>query len=153
MLKVCKKCQETKALKEFYKERGTKDGHRNECKKCRDMYRESHRDKNRAEYNAWHVKYMKEHPLSIKQKNQNALRVLRWRYGLSIEDYEKMLRDQNGHCALCTKTKSLKGQKLAVDHCHKSKKIRGLLCGGCNRDIAILDNPEKLAKALAYLQL
>lgn len=65
-------------------------------------------------------------------------------YGISPERYDQMLAEQNGVCALCLGVGN-SGRRLSVDHCHKTGKIRGLLCnlcnmflGGCKDDVAIL---------------
>lgn len=58
-----------------------------------------------------------------------------WRkkYGLTVERYNEMLAAQGGACAICKSTKAgSKGQMFAVDHCHDSGRVRGLLCIACN---------------------
>ncbi len=71
-------------------------------------------------------------------------------YGISIEDYSKRLKKQRGVCAIC-KESPLKN--LCVDHDHKTKKIRGLLCGKCNKGLGLLgDSLESLKKVLTYLE-
>lgn len=78
-------------------------------------------------------------------------------FNLSVEDYLKMLNDQNGVCAICKKseiyyTKTGKLKDLAVDHCHVSGKVRGLLCSSCNNGLGCFkDNLELLDKAKEYL--
>lgn len=73
------------------------------------------------------------------------------RYGISLAEYEELLSTQNGGCAVC-------GQKdewfnLAVDHCHGTNRVRGLLCSQCNRGIGLFrDKPELLEKAAEYLR-
>lgn len=52
------------------------------------------------------------------------------RYGLTVEDYEKLLKAQGGVCAICGRPP--KKQRLAVDHDHLTKRVRGLLCAFCN---------------------
>lgn len=56
-------------------------------------------------------------------------------YGISIFDYNKMLKDQNGVCKICNKEEVLYNRTLAVDHCHTTGKIRGLLCMDCNKHL------------------
>lgn len=63
---------------------------------------------------------------------------LRTKYGLSIEDYEKLLASQHGACAICTAVPSSK-RRLAVDHCHATGKIRGLLCHTCNNLLGVFE--------------
>lgn len=79
-------------------------------------------------------------------------------YGITREDYNKILLIQNGSCAICNekeksfdpKTGTVK--KLAVDHCHNSNKIRGLLCWRCNVTLGkINDNVSLLQKMIDYL--
>jgi hypothetical protein len=75
---------------------------------------------------------------------------LKSRYGITPEDYDQMLKEQNGVCAIC---KVRKKEKLHIDHDHKTGRVRGLLCGACNRALGLLkDNTDFLNKAIEYLQ-
>lgn len=76
------------------------------------------------------------------------------KYGITEDDYNSMLKDQNGKCAICeTTTPTGKWKRFAVDHCHITGIVRGLLCNECNRGMGLLkDNPELLLKAANYLQ-
>jgi Recombination endonuclease VII len=69
-------------------------------------------------------------------------------YELSPEEYNQMLENQEGTCAICqevTKT-------LNIDHCHITGKVRGILCGNCNRALGLFkDSPNTLGNAIAYL--
>lgn len=62
---------------------------------------------------------------------------LRSKYNLTLADYEAMHRSQGGLCAICrgpeTATRNGIVKNLAVDHCHATGKIRGLLCQHCNQ--------------------
>ena len=72
-------------------------------------------------------------------------------YGITLEDYDTMLEVQNGCCAIC-KTDDVKG-RFAIDHCHTTGKVRGLLCFDCNTGIGKLkDDPSLLLSAYEYLQ-
>lgn len=74
------------------------------------------------------------------------------RYGLTVEDYDEMLRQQEGACAICKEPPS-EGWKLAVDHDHKTGKVRGLLCLGCNVTVGYLEeNPIRIQGCQAYLE-
>lgn len=55
---------------------------------------------------------------------------LRRRYGVSLEEYERMFKAANGKCEICGAIDPPRG--LFVDHCHNTLKVRGLLCGACN---------------------
>ncbi len=72
-------------------------------------------------------------------------------YGLSPEAYATLYKTQNGLCSICEKApKDCKS--LDVDHCHITKKVRGLLCNACNQGLGFFkDNPSLLQKAISYL--
>lgn len=75
--------------------------------------------------------------------------LLKREYGLTPEEYECLYQQQDGACAICGK----QGDLLCVDHCHDSKKIRGLLCRNCNHGIGqFKDDAGLLEKAIAYLK-
>jgi hypothetical protein len=75
---------------------------------------------------------------------------LKQTYGLSTADYNAMLRQQNGACAICRQKSA---ERLCVDHCHKTRRVRGLLCRKCNTGLGCYgDDPERIAAAIAYLQ-
>lgn len=72
-------------------------------------------------------------------------------YGLTPAEYDAMLELQDGVCAICRNECST-GQSLAVDHCHETGRVRGLLCKACNRGIGLLgDDPERVVAAAVYL--
>lgn len=76
------------------------------------------------------------------------------KYGLSLDDYDKLLIKQNGVCAICKHKETKKGiDFLPVDHNHKTGKVRGLLCNACNWGIGHLkDDIEILENAIKYLK-
>lgn len=77
---------------------------------------------------------------------------LKHRYGLSVFDYNEMLRQQNMRCGICGIHHLLDNARLNVDHCHDTNTVRGLLCGTCNVGLGMfLDSEELLEKAKEYL--
>lgn len=74
-------------------------------------------------------------------------------YGITLEDYDDMLLDQKGVCAICG-TDDPKGKgRFHVDHCHTTGKVRGLLCHHCNVGLGHFeDNIERLLDAIEYLR-
>lgn len=77
-------------------------------------------------------------------------------YGITTERYAEMLAEQQGLCAICRRPESAKRRgrvkPLAVDHCHDSSHVRGLLCGRCNAAIGLLqDDVKVLQQAIEYL--
>ena len=106
--------------------------------------------KDPKKYEDSRLKWGKENPEKRKRVNKNS--VLKCRYGISIEEYEKILEEQNGVCAICESKCTVKNC-LAVDHCHKTKKVRGLLCQACNTTLGKMkESPELLRKAAIYLE-
>lgn len=74
------------------------------------------------------------------------------RYGLTKEEYKTLFNKQKGLCFICKK-KCCSGQNLSVDHCHKTQKVRGLLCKKCNTALGMLDdNVEYFETAILYLK-
>lgn len=79
---------------------------------------------------------------------------LQKQFGITIAEYERMLSDQGGGCAICSAKfgTAKRGDRLAVYHCHVSGKIRGLLCSNCNQGIGkFQDDPRLLERAIRYL--
>ena len=75
-------------------------------------------------------------------------------YGMTLEQYDKLLATQNGGCAVCgtKEAKTKRNGRFCIDHDHKTGEIRGLLCAPCNRGIGLLgDDPERLKAASDYL--
>ena len=74
-------------------------------------------------------------------------------YDITIEDYNRMFEEQNGVCWICGNVETTNGGTLHIDHNKESGKIRGLLCGKCNRAIGCLNHsPELLQRAIEYLE-
>lgn len=83
---------------------------------------------------------------------RNAERRLSQLYGLTLQDYERMILEQNGLCGICNKPPS-PGKPLAVDHDHQTGCVRALLCTTCNLRLGVLENAEWTALARPYLEL
>lgn len=104
------------------------------------------------EYNKkYGKKYRQKHPEMMKRYHLKAS------YGMTLEQYKDLFESQSGVCAICNEpeTSRYKGKirNLAVDHCHKTGIVRGLLCNKCNVGIGNLnDNIELLEKAIKYLK-
>jgi len=77
-------------------------------------------------------------------------RLLERKYGLTIEKYEAQVKAQDGKCSICGR---IPEKRLAVDHCHISGRIRGLLCYACNSAIGLMgDDPDMIRRASAYVE-
>lgn len=74
------------------------------------------------------------------------------KFDISIEEYNKLLIQQDYCCAICVRNQNEFSRALAVDHCHKTGKIRGLLCVHCNTSLGgFKDSIELLDRAKEYL--
>lgn len=82
--------------------------------------------------------------------------ILKKRYGITPEDYDRMLAEQGGRCAVCrtNKPRNGRGDKVFdVDHDHATGKVRGLLCRKCNVTTGVLEkNRQLIAKIETYLK-
>ena len=135
MLKVCNKCGEEfpSTLKYFFKNKG---GLNSQCKDCRNKHQKEWRGKNKE-----------------RCKEYNKKRRLKINFNMSLEAYNNLLEKQNHCCAICKKHENDNKRDLAVDHNHKTGKVRGLLCINCNRLIGYSkDNIETLENAIRYLK-
>lgn len=83
---------------------------------------------------------------------------LKRHYGIGLEEYEAMAAAQEGRCAICgnpedTKDKDGGPRSMPVDHCHKTGKVRALLCTHCNRGLGLFgEDAARLKKAIDYLE-
>lgn len=114
-------------------------------------------------YSAKHAEHKAAVAREWRKKNPDRVRALRlWKaFRITPEDYDSMLKEQGGFCAICRFPERVKDQAMAVDHDHKccdgyrscGNCIRGLLCGRCNSMIGLgQDNPETLENAARYLR-
>lgn len=96
-----------------------------------------------------------------RKKNPSKMKAidLKKRFGISLEQYNTMLAEQAGVCKICSLPetaldhRTLKPRNMAVDHCHKTNRIRGLLCSDCNMAIGLLKEDLSLfQKASKYLE-
>src|SRR5271156_5229416 len=134
-MKKCTKCHEIKDLSNYYKHNTNKDGHFSSCRECNRIRLTNYR------------KYYYGTESSKNWRNKNKVKITNDRmkkdYGITLEEYDKMLKDQNNLCLICENPETSinpynkKIVRLSIDHCHKTGKIRGLLCGNCNRLIGL----------------
>lgn len=163
--KVCAKCKVGKNFIEFYKNRSTADGYQAYCKPCKNLIDKKPRTdeiraKDRERYKrriATPEGKAKLFAASTRYKQTEHGKLAAWTrylqraYSIDSTTYMQLLELQNGRCAICRIKPT--HQRLHVDHHHKSKKIRGLLCGKCNQAIGLLnENLELFEAAKKYLE-
>ncbi len=75
-------------------------------------------------------------------------------YGITLQEYNKLLGEQGGSCACCGRDTPGRKGRFLVDHCHTTNKVRGLLCFHCNIAIGqFSDDVSVLQKAIDYLSV
>jgi len=129
------------------------------------MTKEEKRELNRIKNIKWRrenkEKYLK---CAAQYRKNNRKKIqdykLNTRYGISAERYLELYQIQNGKCAICNNSESALHNStkqiitLAVDHCHETKKVRGLLCQDCNRGLGNFhDDILRLEKTIKYLKI
>lgn len=113
---------------------------------------EEKRLKKNADLRRWREKQKAQNPEKFKRDSkQHQLRI---KYKITLEEFDKLCEQQGGLCGICGREgNSTKSRLLAVDHCHATGKIRGLLCNNCNTAIGLLNEDENLfSLAVKYLQ-
>ena len=136
-MKICKRCKIEKEDSFFNKERKGSEKLQSYCKQCMTEYNRERTKNNPGIGTDRHYRRV---------------------FGISLEDVKQLLKKQDSKCLLCNKQLSLlKGRGFLniahVDHCHKTGKIRGILCGSCNTSLGKLgDSIEAIEKVLKYLK-
>ena len=130
-MKYCKKCGDEKEIVNG----------KIKCRHCRWLYEQDYRENNKEK-------------LAVRKRVRYEPKY----YGFTIDEYNTLLQLQNEVCAICCKKETRVNKngvfyKLAVDHDHKTGKIRGLLCSECNKGLGFFrDDIQNLIGALKYLE-
>ena len=114
-----------------------------------EKYNKDHKEDRESYYRTYYINKSDE----CKERSREAGYLNK--YGITIEDFNKMLIEQDKKCLICGRTAIEAGKRrkhLSVDHCHKTGKVRGLLCIHCNTGLgAFDDNIDRLELAMVYL--
>lgn len=154
-MKVCTKCGRAKPPGKFYKRAASKDGRQHRCKDCCGIYVRQHAEQNRGQKAAQSRRWRRKHPEHYTVLVRRSR--LKQHYGLTLAQYETLSAKQNGACAICKRAETQqqhgKVVRLAVDHDHKTGKVRGLLCVACNLALGKMNHDlERLRAAIQYLE-
>ena len=91
-----------------------------------------------------------------RERDPDKTREKNWKWkgiALTVQEYDAMLKAQNGLCAICQKHQNEFRIHFAVDHDHKTGEVRKLLCFPCNSGLGKFnDDLELLKKAVVYLR-
>lgn len=180
--RACTKCGKTKPLGDFSPHFRGKYGRQPRCKPCcvaankaryysrleqsretsrlrAAQYRATHPEKRKAQRDAWRQKNPekeREAKHAWRRANPDYMRDANLRnvHGITLEQFRDMERLQGGACVICrTKEAGGFGRWLKVDHCHKTGRIRGLLCHNCNTGLGhFKENLSFFEAAIAYLK-
>lgn len=149
--KWCNGCQRRRRRSSFYTARHKKQGIQSRCKDCNKAKALAYHQANRAHCiarkKAWHRK----HPAD---KEAVRDRMYRRSYGYTLAQYNKQLAAQEGVCPLCRRPPDPEdGRRYALDHCHTTGLMRGVLCSACNGGLGCFrDDVDRLLRAAAYLE-
>lgn len=168
-------CLRIRSIEQFYKLSKRKDGIDNECSICRNIrntfyylfYPEKEKTRKQIFYNKNKIKILgrnKDWKDNNKEKAKGIIRkwqqtnkdkvknaALKHKFGITLEDFTNMLTKQNYLCSIGKE--KLTVRTANVDHCHKTGKVRGLLCSTCNSGIGMLkDSIPHLKSAITYLK-
>lgn len=131
-MKTCSSCRCQKSYSDFHKNKRQPDGLANQCKPCTS-------DSGRKDYQT--------------HKRRRTSAGLFRKYGITIDDYERMEMEQDYCCALCGEPELIQDRKLAVDHDHDTGRVRGLLCFKCNTALGrVCDTESALDRLIEYIR-
>lgn len=180
-MKKCSKCKETKSLFEFHFKNKSLNIYKTECKSCISSYHKNRRllipsiSEKEKEYKDINKDIQKQQKKEWQKNNPDKIKLYRTnsnlkkgitpkkigydrlenrckKFGISKDDYFTMKTNQNNKCLICNKEQEVKD--LAIDHCHTTNKVRGLLCNSCNLGLGCFkDNLEILKNAIKYLEM
>ncbi len=137
-MKTCSKCKQEQTLDNFYIRSDT-GRYRSNCKTCT-AKSTSAKWKNDPDFRA------RGYARSIKHQRQA-------KYGVSCEDYKNLMEKANNSCEICGTTECATGNGLAIDHCHSTGKVRGILCQACNTALgSFRDDPDLIQRAINYIK-
>ena len=149
--KRCSCCKQIKNVTEFSKSDKFKSGYVCVCRECVSKKNKEYSDKHKKQKIITNKKYYSNNIETIKDNNRR--NHLRRTFQLLPEDYDKLLEEQGGVCAICGGKSGPYSNlehrlpSLCVDHNHKTGKIRGLLCHRCNIWISGVEYNKQLVQA------
>lgn len=135
--RLCSKCRRRKPAEKFPPNIGHPSGLSVYCREC----------VNRA------ARDQSKKPKTVSYRRRYMRAVALKKYGLTIEQFDELIKSQDGKCLICEEVLKVGIGGCAVDHDHTTKRVRGLLCRLCNVGVGhFRDNPAMLRKAAEYLE-
>ena len=142
-MKTCKRCGVKQPLSNFYLKK--QSYYNSYCKECDKQVSKESKSKNPNKYKSLKKTWSEKNPDYMKDYN------LKKNYGISKEQYDEMLTNQNNSCAICNI--SFEKVRACVDHNHTTGLVRSILCSPCNTSLGLLkENKDIIKEALNYLE-
>ena len=160
--KVCTGCKSQLPIDQFYRNAAKRDGRSEYCKTCKTGICKRlqvdtpptlicTRCKETKPSDSFYLNQLGKHRRSLECKSCQRSGSMKRRYGITLEQFDELVRCQNGGCRICGSRPP--GVTLVVDHCHQTGAIRGILCGYCNTGLGFFkDNPDLCKAAENYLR-
>ena len=148
-LKQCSNCKKCSEISRFSFNPNTLDKKASWCRKCGNAGNAAYYKNNKESCDNRTRKW---------QSSENNKHILRQRrlikeFNITQEEYVSMLESQGNCCAICKTPASNFEKRMAIDHCHRTGKIRGILCNSCNLGLGCFkDSLDYLDKAIMYLR-
>ena len=136
--KLCTRCRQVKALTLFYVDNSRPGNLTKWCRECHRSYSSSESVKARRR---------KRRRTERGRRAEHLNRIKR--YGLTADDWDRILIQQSGRCAACTDPLAFPH----IDHNHATGVVRGLLCSACNTSEGLLRTPESAGALAAYMRV
>ena len=125
-----------------------------QCKNCNSDFEFKYRTRRNHCSTECYFEYQKKiRPPTDNTSDASRNSKYKWRYGITLEEYNVMLASQDNCCKVCNIHEDKLSKKLCVDHDHKTGEVRGLLCADCNIGLGNLkDDPEIIENLLTYIK-
>ncbi len=171
--KRCPGCQQERVRASFYMNRSSWDGMSSFCQECLKVRRRAQyaadpefRAAAQEQGRKWRLANPEKAAAQAERERQrraeerstpegrarvakaNLRQWLRSQYGMTVAEYEVLVREQGGVCQVCRKP-CRRHARLSVDHCHETGAIRGLLCDRCNKVLGMVEDSADLLEGLA----
>ena len=147
--KHCSRCKEIKPVDQFDRQRRSRDGLQHRCKSCMKEVNAAYYLQNKDKFKAYRQAWVEKNPERAREIGRK--RHLKKEYDLTLEEFDLLLVAQDGKCALCGEP--FNGVTPHVDHDHSTGRVRGLLCGPCNKTLGFAQEcPKRLLAAAEFLR-
>lgn len=143
-MKECRTCPGLKPLSEFNLDPRTKDGRKGQCRSCTSAAAKEYRNRpEQKEKVAARIRKARQANAEHYRQYQKNWKLAK-RYGLARDQYDRMVEEAGGVCPVCGEE-----AELVVDHNHRTKIVRGMVCNKCNQAIGLMRDKSKLMRQAA----